>query len=139
MAGSSLGTVMKPGRWLIGDTTARGDERGSYQAGRRKGGCGSCFLHATELSLSCSFVEHAGEDNYAGLVRNANLIGAVTRGRLFQSSLYHIFKEFELSCDRGAVLAGLASYPAPSSRRPQPSSMFSPPSVIERFWELRSH
>lgn len=69
MAGSSLGTVMKPGRWLIGDTMAWGNERGSYQAGRRKGGCSSCFLHTTEFNLSCSFVEHAGEDNYTGLVR----------------------------------------------------------------------
>lgn len=69
MAGSSLGTVMKPGRWLIGDTMAWGNPRGSYQAGRRKGGCSSCFLHTTEFSLSCSFVEHAGEDNYTGLVR----------------------------------------------------------------------
>lgn len=62
IAGGSLGTVMKPGPWLIGDTMAWGNERGSYQAGRQKGGCSSSFLHTTEFSLSCSFVEHTGEN-----------------------------------------------------------------------------
>lgn len=35
-AGSSHSALMKPGPWLIGDTMAWGNERGSYQTGRTK-------------------------------------------------------------------------------------------------------
>lgn len=103
MAGSSLGALMKPRPWLIGDTMAWGNERGSYQASGRKGGCSSSFPHTHELGLSCSFVEHAGENTYTGLIAEfcKSKTPAADRRRdqlpFFHSSFHHIFKALELT------------------------------------------
>lgn len=66
-AGSNTSALMKPRPWLIGDTVAWGNERGSNQTGGMRGQSGP---HTTELSLSCSFVEHTGgEDTYTLLIK----------------------------------------------------------------------
>lgn len=69
-AGSSGDALMKPGPWLIGDTVAWGNERGSNQTGRTRGEDSGSGPRTIKLGPSCSFVEHTeGGDTYTLLIK----------------------------------------------------------------------